>query len=94
MRTAKKETQTIEFKQSWRDDFLKEICGFANAQGRILVVGVDDVGNERATRTLPQCSTERDLLNLGGVAFGKFAMDSRVSIYQSQSLRLIVEVFA
>ena len=29
----KKETQTIEFKQSWHDDFLKEICGFANVQG-------------------------------------------------------------
>ena len=40
----KKETQTIEFKQSWRDEFLKEICGFANAQGGMLVVGVDDGG--------------------------------------------------
>ena len=39
-----RETQTIEFKQLWRDDFLKEICGFANAQGGILVVGVDDGG--------------------------------------------------
>jgi ATP-dependent DNA helicase RecG len=38
----KNETQTIEFKQSWRDDFLKEICGFAPAQGGTLVVGVDD----------------------------------------------------
>ena len=40
----KNETQTIEFKQSWRDDFLKEICGFANAQGGTLVVGVADSG--------------------------------------------------
>ena len=44
MKTTRKETQTIEFKQSWRDDFLKEICGFANAQGGLLVVGVDDGG--------------------------------------------------
>ena len=29
----RKETQDVEFKQSWRDEFLKEICGFANAQG-------------------------------------------------------------
>lgn len=29
----RKETQNVEFKQSWRDEFLKEICGFANAQG-------------------------------------------------------------
>ena len=28
-----KETQNIEFKESWRDEYLKWICGFANAQG-------------------------------------------------------------
>lgn len=27
------ESQNIEFKESWRDDYLKWICGFANAQG-------------------------------------------------------------
>ena len=27
------EHQTIEYKQSWRDEYLKGICGFANAQG-------------------------------------------------------------
>ena len=34
------ETQTIEYKQTWRDDFLKEICGFANAQGGTLYIGL------------------------------------------------------
>lgn len=38
----KRETQTIEFKQSWHDEYLKWICGFANAQGGKLVIGVDD----------------------------------------------------
>jgi ATP-dependent DNA helicase RecG len=28
-----KESQNIEWKQSWHDDYLKWICGFANAQG-------------------------------------------------------------
>ena len=28
-----KENQQIEFKQSWRDEYLQYICGFANAQG-------------------------------------------------------------
>ena len=27
------ESQNIEFKESWRDEYLKWICGFANAQG-------------------------------------------------------------
>ena len=39
------ESQIIEYKQSWRDEFLKEICGFANAQGGTLYIGVDDRGN-------------------------------------------------
>jgi len=25
------ETQNIEYKESWRDEYLKWICGFANA---------------------------------------------------------------
>lgn len=28
-----KESQNTEWKQSWHDDYLKWICGFANAQG-------------------------------------------------------------
>ena len=39
-----KENQYIEFKQSWRDEYLQYICGFANAQGGTLYVGVDDNG--------------------------------------------------
>ena len=39
------ETQNIEYKSSWRDEFLREICGFANAQGGTLFVGKDDNGN-------------------------------------------------
>ena len=27
------ESQNIEWKQSWHDEYLKWICGFANAQG-------------------------------------------------------------
>jgi hypothetical protein len=30
-REMKKETQNVEFKQSWRDEYLKWICGFLNA---------------------------------------------------------------
>lgn len=27
------ESQNIEYKQGWRDEYLKWICGFANATG-------------------------------------------------------------
>ena len=39
------ENQNIEYKSSWRDEYLKWICGFANAQGGKLYIGVDDNGN-------------------------------------------------
>ena len=39
------ETQNIEYKQSWRDKYLKWICGFANANGGSIFTGKDDNGN-------------------------------------------------
>lgn len=39
------EDQNIEFKESWRDEYLKWICGFANAQGGKIFIGKDDDGN-------------------------------------------------
>lgn len=36
------ESQNIEYKESWRDEYLKWICGFANAQGGIIYIGVTD----------------------------------------------------
>lgn len=39
------EQQNIEYKQSWHDDYLKWVCGFANAQGGVIYIGKDDNGN-------------------------------------------------
>ena len=36
------ESQNIEYKESWRDEYLKWICGFANAQGGRIYIGIDD----------------------------------------------------
>jgi len=38
------EKQNIEYKSSWHDDYLKWICGFANAQGGRIYIGKDDDG--------------------------------------------------
>ena len=38
------ENQNIEWKRSWRDEYLKWICGFANAQGGVLEIGRNDQG--------------------------------------------------
>ncbi len=39
------ESQNIEYKSSWRDEYLKWICGFANANGGSIFIGKDDSGN-------------------------------------------------
>ncbi len=38
------ESQNIEYKSNWRDDYLKWICGFANANGGKLYIGLDNDG--------------------------------------------------
>ncbi|MDE2973217.1 MAG: winged helix-turn-helix transcriptional regulator [Gemmatimonadota bacterium] len=38
------EAQNIEWKSSWRDEYLAWICGFANAQGGVLEIGRNDRG--------------------------------------------------
>jgi ATP-dependent DNA helicase RecG len=39
------ETHNIEYKSVWRDEFLRWICGFANAQGGTLFIGRNDDGD-------------------------------------------------
>ena len=78
-----KENQLIEWKETWRDDFLKWVCGFANADGGMLVIGRNDkgrvVGIADAARLLEELPKKiRDLLgilvevNLRGKARGEY----------------------
>ncbi len=38
------ESQNIEYKSTWKDEYLKWICGFANANGGTIFIGKDDSG--------------------------------------------------
>jgi ATP-dependent DNA helicase RecG len=38
------ETQNIEYKSVWRDEYLRWVCGFANANGGTLFIGKDNQG--------------------------------------------------
>ena len=63
------ENQTIEWKSTWRDEYLKWICGFANAQGGVLEIGKNDkgrvVGVANASRLLEELPNKmRDLLGI------------------------------
>ena len=40
------ESDKVEFKREWKDDFLRVVCAFANSDGGILYIGKDDKGND------------------------------------------------
>ena len=43
-RDQQSENQHVEWKESWHDEYIKWICGFANANGGILAIGKNDKG--------------------------------------------------
>ena len=64
-----REAQHIEWKESWRDEYLRWICGFANAEGGVLVIGRNDkgkaVGVKDARRLLQEIPNKvRDILGI------------------------------
>ena len=64
-----KEAQNIEWKEAWRDEFLRWICGFANAEGGRLHIGRNDrgvvVGVPNAARLLVEIPNKvRDILGI------------------------------
>ena len=40
----KLENHTVEFKQSWHDEYLKTVAAFANTEGGTIYIGYDDRG--------------------------------------------------
>ena len=42
--SEKQESQTIEWKWSWQEEYLKWLCGYANTDGGVLNIGVNDDG--------------------------------------------------
>ena len=63
------ESQHTEWKETWRDDYLRWVCGFANAQGGRLLLGVNDkgavVGLPDAAKLLEDLPNKvRDLLGM------------------------------
>jgi ATP-dependent DNA helicase RecG len=64
-----KENQNIEWKETWRDEFLRWICGFANADGGVLHIGRNArgvvVGVPDAARLLEDIPNKvRDILGI------------------------------
>ena len=66
---SKREHQLVEWKSTWRDDYLRWVCGFANAEGGVLEIGRNDqgqaVGVAHAARLLEEIPNKvRDVLGI------------------------------
>lgn len=65
------ESQNVEYKESWRDEYLKWVCGFANASGGKIYIGVNDdleiIGVDNSKRLLEDIPN-KITTNLGLVA--------------------------
>ncbi len=49
------ESQHTEYKRQWKDDLLKWLCAFANAEGGTLVVGYNDQGQAADVKPAQSC---------------------------------------
>ena len=64
------ENQVIEWKESWQDKYLEWICGYANAQGGTLYIGVDDDGDVKGLDSKTIKKLLEDIPNKISAAFG------------------------
>ena len=62
-RKVSPESQRNEYKSSWQDEYFECLCGFANARGGKLYVGVNDdgyvVGSAARNAYSTRCQTKR-----------------------------------
>lgn len=52
------ETQNIEYKESWRDEYLQWICGMANSIGGTMFIGVNDKGEVAGVQKVKKLSED------------------------------------
>ena len=85
------EQQNIEWKESWRDEYLKWICGFANAQGGKIYIGKNDkgevVGIDNAKRLMDDLPN-KIVTNLGVVCDINLLAEN-----EKQFIEIIVEPY-
>lgn len=71
------ESQHTEWKAPWHDDYLKWICGFANAEGGTLVLGKDDTG-----KIIGLANAEKLLEDLPNKIRDKLGLMPRIELHE------------
>ena len=78
------ESQTIEWKWTWQEDYLKWLCGYANTDGGVLNIGVNDdgyvVGIEESKKML-EALPIKSMINWGFLLVFRFILFMVLRIY-------------
>lgn len=72
------ESQNIEYKESWNDKYLEWICGFANAQGGRIFIGVND-----AHEVIGVADSKRLMEDIPNKIVGRLGIVADVNLHQS-----------
>ena len=86
-----RESQLVEWKETWRDEYLKWICGFANAQGGVLEIGRNDRGEVIGVKDVLRLLEEipnKALASLGIVVDVNLKIES-----EREYLQIVVEPY-
>ncbi len=78
------ESENAEYKQLWRSDFLKVISAFANAQGGVLHIGLDDRGKPVGIQ-----NTKKLLEDIPNTIRNKLGIVPSINLYTEEGKEVI-----
>jgi len=81
-----REEQDIEFKKEWRNEHLKTIAGFANTEGGVMYIGIDDNG-----RTVALSNIKKLLEDIPNTIRNKLQITPSVKIEEKDG-REVIEI--
>jgi len=81
-----REEQDIEFKKEWRNEHLKTIAGFANTEGGVMCIGIDDNG-----RTVALSNIKKLLEDIPNTIRNKLQITPSVKIEEKDG-REVIEI--
>ena len=79
-----REEQDIEFKKEWRNEHLKTIAGFANTEGGVMCIGIDDNG-----RTVALSNIKKLLEDIPNTIRNKLQITPSVKIEEKDDREVI-----
>ena len=97
------ENLNVEYKESWHDKYLEWICGYANAKGGTLYIGIEDrtkrvVGVRKANKLMEDIYDDRlEVVSPGGMFDGGLPIQKRDNLRDVGSSRrnpLVADIFS